>query len=93
MLSSEQRTELDAHGPETVRFKLSGQGIGRGALVRGFKCGDIERGDIEDWLIEKTAEEHRQRSGTLRWAQIAGVAGIVSTILTAVGIVIALWPK
>jgi hypothetical protein len=60
-------------------------------LIPGFKCEDITRGDIEDWLAEKSAEETAQQSATLRWARIAGWAGIVSVILTAFGIVISIW--
>jgi hypothetical protein len=47
--------------------------------------------DIEDWLIEKARIEATQQAATLRWAMIAGWAGIISAILTAAGIAIGFW--
>src|SRR6266404_3414497 len=52
-LSREQRAELESRGADNVRQKLFESGSGRGAVVRGFKCGEIERGEVEDWLAEK----------------------------------------
>jgi hypothetical protein len=91
MLTPEQRAELERQGAASIRFKLMQHGAGRGASISGFKCGDITRGDIEDWLAEKNAEETAQQSAILRWARIAGWAGIVSVVLTAIGIVISIW--
>jgi hypothetical protein len=91
LLTTEQRAELEHHGAASIRFKLTQYGAGRPAAISGFKCGDITRGDIEDWLAEKNAEETAQQSAILRWARIAGWAGIVSVILTAIGIVISIW--
>jgi hypothetical protein len=91
MLTPEQRAELEEHGPQSIRFKLIQYGTGRGASIPGFRCGDITRGDIEDWLIEKTTIEAAQQTATLRWAMIAGWAGIISAILTAAGIAIGFW--
>jgi hypothetical protein len=82
---------LEHLGAASIRFKLTQHGSGRGASISGFKCGDITRGDIEDWLAEKNAEETAQQSAILRWARIAGWAGIVSVVLTAIGIVISIW--
>jgi hypothetical protein len=82
MLSNEQRAELEALGAATVRLKLTQYGAGRGASISGFKCGDITRGNIEDWLVEKNAEETALQRGTLRWAKLAGWAGIISVIST-----------
>jgi hypothetical protein len=84
MLKTEQRAELDQLGPETVRFKLVHSGAGRGASVEGFRCGRLDRGDVEDWLADKAAEDGRQRAATLRWAVIAGIAGIVAAVLAAI---------
>jgi hypothetical protein len=86
VLTPEQRAELEEHGAETIRFKLIQYGAGRGASISGFKCGDITRGDIEDWLAEKSREESAQQSATLRWARIAGWAGIVGVLLAAISI-------
>jgi hypothetical protein len=81
-LTAEQRAELEDSGPATIRLKLTQYGAGRGASISGFKCGDITRGDIEDWLVEKNIDETRLQQGTLRWAKIAGLAGIISIIVT-----------
>jgi hypothetical protein len=81
-LTSLQRSELEALAPATVRLMLL-QG-GRGASISGFKCGDITKGDIDDWLIEKNVEEAAIQLGTLRWAKIAGFAGIVSAVVTVI---------
>ena len=75
MLTAEQRAELEEHGAANIRFKLTQYGAGRGASISGFKCGDITRGDIEDWLAGKSREETAQQSAILRWARIAGWAG------------------
>jgi hypothetical protein len=60
-LKPEQRAELEALGPDTVRIKLIAGNPGRGADVFGFKTGIeggcLTRGDVEDWLIEKRVEE------------------------------------
>src|SRR5664279_3893422 len=53
-LTREQRTELEGLTPATVRLMLLQGGPGRGAAISGFKCGDITKGDIDDWLIEKS---------------------------------------
>jgi hypothetical protein len=57
----------------------------------------LTRGDVEDWLSEKHTEEIRritedaQMQGiTLRWAKIAGWAGIVSVIVGVASIVVPL---
>jgi hypothetical protein len=84
MLTKEQRAELEALAPATVRLKLIQAGANRGASVSGFKCGDITRGDVDDWLIEKNVEEVALQQGTLLWAKIAGWAGIISVIATVI---------
>jgi hypothetical protein len=91
MLTPEQRAELEKYGPTTVRFKLLASGSGLTASVPGFKSGSMTRDDIEGWLAEKNKEEAAQQSSILDWARIAGVAGIVSAILTLIGIAISVW--
>jgi hypothetical protein len=83
-LTAEQRTELEALAPASVRLMLLHGGPGRGASIGGFKCGDITKGDIDDWLIEKNVEESAVQLGTLRWAKIAGLAGIISVVATVI---------
>jgi hypothetical protein len=53
MLTAEKRAELEEQGPQNIRFKLASYGGGRGAASGGFRCGDITRSEIEDWLAEK----------------------------------------
>jgi hypothetical protein len=84
LLTPDQRKELDDSGAASIRLKLTQYGAGRGASIGGFKCGDITRGDIEDWLVEKNAEETALQRGTLRWAKIAGWAGIIAVITTVI---------
>jgi hypothetical protein len=86
LLTEPQRTELEALGPDTVRFKLLHSGASRGADVHGFRCGTIQRGDVEDWLSKQAQFEAGQQAATLRWAMIAGWAGIIGVIIAAVGI-------
>ena len=81
MLTAEQRSELERLQAPNVLSLLIHSGPGRGASVSGFECGDITRGDIADWLAEKHAEEMRMQSSTLRWAKIAGIAGIVGVMV------------
>jgi hypothetical protein len=73
-----------------VGLKLMAHGgPGRGAAIAGFDCGSINRGDIEDWLAEKTRQEERQQAQTLQRAKIAGWAGIVAAVIGALGIAVA----
>jgi hypothetical protein len=93
MLTAEQRAELEALGPETVRAKLIQPGLGRGADLAGFKTGYLTRGDVEDWLTEKYTEEESRQESILRWAKIAGWAAIVSVLVGVAGIVVAFLAK
>jgi hypothetical protein len=86
MLTRAQRDELEEQGAQNVRFKLASYGGGRGAAIGGFRCGDINRGEIEDWLAEKYQREAAQQRSTVRWAKIAAWAAIVSAILSAVAV-------
>jgi hypothetical protein len=91
MLDQNQRAELEALGAPNVRMKLGAVGHGRGASIPGFKCGDITRGDIEDWLAEKYVAEVDVQKSTLRWAKIAGWAGIAGVGVGVVTVVITIW--
>jgi hypothetical protein len=93
MLTAEQRAELEALGPETVRAKLLQSGAGRGADVPGFKTGYLTRSDVDDWLAEKHAEEESRQKNTLRWAKIAAWAAIIGVVVGVVGIVVAVLAK
>jgi hypothetical protein len=89
MLTAEQRAELDALSPETVRLKLLQGGADPGAAVHGFVTGTYRaftRSDVESWLAEKNAQEATERQQTLRWAITAGDASIASVVIGAIGV-------
>jgi hypothetical protein len=86
MLTRAQKDELEQQGAQNIRFKLASYGGGRGAAIGGFRCGDISRGEIEDWLAEKYQREAAQQCSTLRWARIAALAATVSAILSAIAV-------
>ena len=89
MLTDAQRKELERNGVTNVRLKLSSYGGGRGAALNGAYPGEtMTRGDVEDWLAEKSAEEERMARSTLRWAKIAGWAAIAGVLLTLIGLLI-----
>jgi hypothetical protein len=91
MLTPEQRAELDSHSPSSIQFKLLQAGPGRGASVSGFKCGEITRGDIEDWLVDQNVLQRSRDRNLFFYSQwtfyitaatlIAAVIGVVATIL------------
>ncbi len=92
MLTQNQRTELEALGVQNVRIKLVSYGGGRSGDLPGFlSSGGATRGDVEDWLAEKSELELVQQRATLRWAQIAGWAGIASTLLAAAALAYSIW--
>lgn len=93
-MTAEQRAELEALGPETVRIKLMQGGADKGAAIPGFSTGpyrSLTRSDIEDWLVEQNTEQVRVQHRTLRWAVIAGVASIAGVLVGIVAIVISVW--
>ena len=91
MLTGEQRAELERNGVANVRLKLSSYGGGRASALNGAYPGEeMTRGDVEDWLAERAAEESKMALTTLRWAKIAGWAGIASVVLALMGL-IAVW--
>jgi len=81
-LSEEQRRELDRLTIENVRPKLAYSAAEREAVVPGLGDGMILRGDVEDWLAEMARLDAKERAATLRWARIAGWAGIMLVALT-----------
>ena len=76
-LRPDQRAELETLGPENVRIRLIA-GPGRGARVRGFKSGDMDRDDIEEWLGGKHASQVRVDRVVLWAAIIAAVTGVLT---------------
>lgn len=94
MLTDIQRAELENNGLASIRLKLaaySGGHTGPGSAIGGFRCGDITRSDIDDWLIEKTAEETKQQRDTLFWARVAGWGTIISIIVALAAIAVGSW--
>ena len=51
----------------------------------------MTRGDIEDWLCEEHIEQARVQTSTLRWAKIAGWAGIAGALIGIAAIAVTLW--
>jgi hypothetical protein len=93
-LTPEQRAELEAHGPDTVRIKLLQGGADRGAAIPGFTTGPyrtLTRSDVEDWLAEKQVEAARVERQTLRSAIIAGCAGIAGVVVGIIGVAVSFW--
>jgi hypothetical protein len=95
-LTKEQRAELDALGPETVRGKMIPCAVTRDANVAGFKtgfgdAGYLTRGHLEDWLADKSARDATERRQTLRWAKIAGWAAIIGVGVGIAAIIVAIW--
>ena len=80
-LRDHQKAALEEAGIGVVSLKLATYGGGRGTLIGGFKCGEIARGDIEEWLMAKTREEHAQQLAPLRWAKVAAWAVVAGTIV------------
>jgi len=87
-LSEAQRRELDRLTIENVRLKLVYSPAERGAVVPGLGDGMLLRCDVEDWLADMARLEAKERAATLRWARIAGLAGIVLVALTVLTMVL-----
>ena len=77
------RAELDNLGVWTVQKRFDEAGAGA-ASVYGFPRGPIERAFVELWLRKKEQEAARQQAAVLRWARIAGFAGMLAVILVVV---------
>ena len=77
------RAELDSLGVWAVQKRVDQAGEEHGALVYRFTRGPIEYEFIELWLGEKEQAAVRQQAATLRWARIAGWAGMLAVLLSA----------
>ena len=77
------RAELDNLGVWAVQKRVDQAGEEHGALVYRFTRGPIEYEFIELWLGEKEQAAVRQQAATLRWARIAGWAGMLAVLLCA----------
>jgi hypothetical protein len=89
VLAVETRRELDRLGTDNVTLKLQYAGPGRGSVVPGLLDGMISRGDVEDWLAERSREATKLQSDTLWWAKaaawIAGISILVSVLVSLIG--------
>jgi len=83
------RAEMGSLGRDVVMQKLFHSGASHGASVLGFRSAPhgVPRGIVEAWLAEEDLKLSEERSATLRWAQIAGWAGIVSAAIGAAALV------
>lgn len=89
MLTNEQVVALEKGGAALATMRLSEcANAGPDTPIAGFQCGPVLKKDLEDWLAAKSKDEKAQQSAILRWAVIAGIAGLASVILTLVGILI-----
>lgn len=86
-MTTAETAALEATGATNVRDKLRHAGPGRGAAVRGFSCGELTRGDIEDWLA---AKERADRQSARRRADIAIATSLVSLAVGLAGLLLAL---
>jgi hypothetical protein len=77
-LRLDQRAELEGLGPESVRIRLMAAGTNTGACVGGFKTGDMDRGDVEDWLGEKHVRKVQFDRVVLLAAVVAAVTGVLT---------------
>jgi hypothetical protein len=74
------RAELERLGAWAVQKRLDQAGAG--ALAYGFLVGPIEREFIDLWLGEKEQAAAGQQAAILRWARIAGWAGMLAVLWT-----------
>lgn len=86
MLTSEQKAAIEKAGTQLTTMLLMRNPLGGPTSpVGGFQCAEHPvRQDVEDWLASKLGESEKQQATILRWAVIAGIAGIVSALLTVV---------
>jgi hypothetical protein len=56
-----QRAELEEADPAVLLDKLRCAGPGRGASVIGFRCGEIPRGIVEDFLAGRDRRDRDAR--------------------------------
>jgi hypothetical protein len=83
-LTPDVRDELSRLGVQNVLRKLDQAGVGRGALVDGFDCGQLQRDVIEDWVAQQGREDAKQQQKILFWARVAGWGAVLSIVVTVV---------
>jgi hypothetical protein len=90
-LTREQRSELEIIGLLNVRAMLASAQGGRDAVLNRFlSSGDVSKGDVIDWLLEKSPAETAQQRATFRYSKMAAWAAIAATVLALGGLVVAI---
>ena len=80
-LSESDRAELERLGVDNVRQKLV-PGAGGDSVVPGLGPGfGMTRGDVEEWLAEKSQEAAKLQLKILWWARAAFWVGVTSILV------------
>jgi hypothetical protein len=94
-LSTSQRTQLEQLGVEVVSGHLLQAGPDRGTAITWL--GDMNRGDVEDWLAEQGRKAGKLQAQTLYWVKASvwiGIAGILVAIgIAAIPLIVQSTPK
>ena len=81
-LSESDRAELERLGVDNVRQRLV-PGSGGGSVVPDLGPGfGMTRGDVEEWLAEKSQEAAKLQLKILWWARAAFWVGVTSILVT-----------
>lgn len=85
MLSGEQKAALEKAGIQLTTMLLMRNPMGGpNSQVGGLQCSPLpQKQDVEDWLAKRLSDNESLQAKILRWAVIAGIAGIISALLTA----------
>jgi hypothetical protein len=82
-LPPEHRAELERLGVENVRQRLDHSGPGAGSVVPGLGPSiGMTRGDVEEWLAERSQEATKLQLDILWWAKAATLIGGVGILVT-----------
>jgi len=81
-LSPSDRAELGRLGADNVRHRLSYAGPSRDAVITSLGPGfGMTRGDVEEWLAEKSQEDSKLKHDILWWAKAATWVGVTSILV------------
>jgi hypothetical protein len=81
-LSPNDRAELDRLGADNVRHRLSYAGPSKSAVISVLGPGfGMTRGDVEEWLTEKSQEITKLQLNILWWAKAATWVGLTSILV------------
>jgi hypothetical protein len=93
-LSPSDRTELERLGADNVRHRLSYSGPSKEAVIGAFGPGfGMTRGDVEEWLAEKSQEAAKLQLNILWWAKAAAWISATSIlVMIAITVLSYIWP-